>query len=112
VIIVGYAKRATIRCSWDPASCDGAGDREEGVAKRRYRQFVFEGIGLGKRGELSTGRESRGGGRVGEEGSGKGEFPSGNSHYYGSAFSGSALCGLHSTPPLGVIKRTASYLSR
>jgi putative transposase len=27
----------------------------EGVAKRRYRQFVFEGIGLGKRGELSSG---------------------------------------------------------
>ena len=84
----------------------------EGFAQRRYRQFVFEAIGLGKRGELSTGRESRGGGRVGEEGSGKGEFPSGNSHYYGSAFSGSALCGLHSTPPLGVIKRTASCLSR
>src|SRR4030042_830622 len=35
----------------------------EAVAKRRYRQFVFEGIGLGKRGELSTGRESREGGR-------------------------------------------------
>ena len=34
----------------------------EAVAKRRYRQFVFEGIGLGKRGELSTGRESRDGG--------------------------------------------------
>lgn len=45
----------------------------EGVAKRRYRQFVFEGIGLGKRGELSTGRESRGGGRGGEEGSGRGD---------------------------------------
>ena len=44
----------------------------EGVAQRRYRQFVFEGIGLGKRGELSTGRESRGGGRGGEEESGRG----------------------------------------
>jgi len=45
----------------------------ETVAKRRYRQFVFEGIRLGKRGELSTGRESRDGGRVGEERSGRGE---------------------------------------
>jgi len=34
----------------------------EAVAKRRYRQFVFEGIGLGKMGELNTGRESRDGG--------------------------------------------------
>jgi hypothetical protein len=46
----------------------------EGVTKRRYRQFVFEGIGLGKRGELSTWRESRDGGRGGKEGSGRGEF--------------------------------------
>ena len=30
--------------------------KREGVAKRRYRQFVFEGIALGKRGELSTGK--------------------------------------------------------
>jgi len=28
----------------------------EAVARRRYRQFVFEGIVLGKRGELSTGK--------------------------------------------------------
>jgi len=45
----------------------------EAVAKRRYRQFVFEGIGLGKRGELSTGRESRDGGKAREERSGRGE---------------------------------------
>jgi len=45
----------------------------EGVAQRRYRQFVFEGIGLGKRGELSTGREGRDRGKAGEEGSGTGE---------------------------------------
>jgi len=39
--------------------------RREGVAKRRYRQFVFEGIMLGKREELGTGKLSmdRGGGR-------------------------------------------------
>jgi hypothetical protein len=30
--------------------------RREGVARRRYRQFVFEGIVLGKRGELGTGK--------------------------------------------------------
>lgn len=41
----------------------------EGVAKRRYRRFVFEGIGLGKREELSTGRGNRDGGKVGEGGS-------------------------------------------
>jgi putative transposase len=39
--------------------------RREGVAKRRYWQFVFEGIVLGKRGELSTGKVGAdiGGGR-------------------------------------------------
>ena len=39
--------------------------RREGVARRRYRQFVFEGIVLGKRGELSTGKvgTDMGGGR-------------------------------------------------
>jgi hypothetical protein len=39
--------------------------RREGVARRRYRQFVFEGIVLGKRGELSTGKvgTEMGGGR-------------------------------------------------
>ena len=39
--------------------------RREGVAKRRYRQFVFEGIMLGKREELGTGKlgMDRGGGR-------------------------------------------------
>ena len=30
--------------------------RREGVAKRRYRQFVFEGIMLGRREELGTGK--------------------------------------------------------
>jgi REP element-mobilizing transposase RayT len=45
----------------------------EAVAKRRYRQFVFEGVGLGKRGELSTGRESRDGGKTREERSARGE---------------------------------------
>ena len=44
------------------------------MAQKRYRQFFFEGIELGKRGELSAGRENRDGGRVGEEGSGRGEF--------------------------------------
>jgi hypothetical protein len=39
--------------------------RREGVAKRRYQQFVFEGIKLGKRGELGTGKKGTdiGGGR-------------------------------------------------
>jgi hypothetical protein len=39
--------------------------RREGVAKRRYRQFVFEGMMLGKREELGTGKlgTDRGGGR-------------------------------------------------
>jgi hypothetical protein len=39
--------------------------RREGVAKRRYRRFVFEGIKLGKRGELGTGKlgTDRSGGR-------------------------------------------------
>jgi hypothetical protein len=32
----------------------------EGVARRRYRQFVIEGIVLGKRGELSTGKARMG----------------------------------------------------
>src|SRR4030042_6714552 len=38
------------------------------VARRRYRQFVFEGIVLGKRGELSTGKvgTDMGGGREDE----------------------------------------------
>ena len=40
----------------------------EAVARRRYRQFVFEGIVLGKRGELSTGKvgTDMGGGREDE----------------------------------------------
>jgi hypothetical protein len=41
----------------------------EGVAQRRYRRFVIEGIGLGKRQELSTGRGARDRVKVGEEGS-------------------------------------------
>jgi hypothetical protein len=45
--------------------------RREGVAKRRYRQFVFEGIGLGKKAELSTGGGSTG--KAGGEASGKGD---------------------------------------
>jgi len=45
----------------------------EGIAQRRYRQFVFEATGLGKRGELSTGRGSKDGGKAGEEGIGRGE---------------------------------------
>jgi len=41
--------------------------RTEGVAQRRYRQFVFEGIGLGKREDLSTGRGKGDGEIVGRE---------------------------------------------
>lgn len=39
--------------------------KKERAAQRRYRQFVFEGMGLGKRGELSTGEmgTDMGGGR-------------------------------------------------
>jgi hypothetical protein len=46
------------------------GGREK-IAKRRYQQFVFEGIVLGKRGELSIGKvgTDRGSGR--EDGSGE-----------------------------------------
>ena len=40
----------------------------ERVAQRRYRRFVFEGIGLGKRQELGTGRGARERGKAGEEG--------------------------------------------
>jgi len=39
----------------------------EGGAQRRYRQFVFEGIGLGKRRDLSTGRGEGDGEIVGRE---------------------------------------------
>ena len=45
----------------------------EGVAQRRYRRFVFEGIGLGKRGDLSTGRGKRDGEIVGREGTDTGD---------------------------------------
>jgi len=45
--------------------------KKEGVAKRRYRQFVLEGIGLGKRGELSTGRENKDVGKANGKGLGK-----------------------------------------
>jgi len=47
--------------------------KKEGVAKRRYRQFVFEGIRLGKRGDLSTGKESRDVGGASGGGSGRGD---------------------------------------
>ena len=47
--------------------------RTEGVAQRRYRRFVFEGIGLGKRGELSTGRGKKDGEIVGREGTDTGD---------------------------------------
>jgi hypothetical protein len=45
----------------------------EGVAQRRYRRFVFEGIGLGKKQELSAERGARDRGKVGGEGSGRGD---------------------------------------
>ncbi|MGD0919773.1 MAG: transposase [Thermodesulfobacteriota bacterium] len=48
--------------------------RRERVAQRRYRQFVFEGIALGRRGELSTGRGSRSDrGKAGAEGTERGD---------------------------------------
>lgn len=47
--------------------------KKEGVAKRRYRQFVLEGIGLEKRRELSTGRGSKVVGKANGEGSGRGD---------------------------------------
>ena len=47
--------------------------KKEGVAKRRYRQFVLEGVGLEKRGELSTGRGSKVVEKANGEGSGRGD---------------------------------------
>ena len=47
--------------------------KKERVTQRRYRRFVFEGIGLGKKQELSAGRGDRDRGKVGEEGSGRGD---------------------------------------
>jgi len=47
--------------------------KKERVARRRYRQFVLEGIGLGKRGELSTGRENKDVRKASGKGLGKGD---------------------------------------
>ncbi|RPI99886.1 MAG: hypothetical protein EHM36_15375 [Deltaproteobacteria bacterium] len=43
------------------------------MALRGYRQFVFEGIRIGKRGDLSTGRGKRDGELAGAEGSDRGD---------------------------------------
>lgn len=51
-------------------SCFGG---REGVARRKYRQFVFEGIALGKRGELSTGKVATDGRRASGDGSREGD---------------------------------------
>jgi len=45
--------------------------KHEGVAKRKYRQFVFEGISLGRREELTTGGTKRDTERQNREAEGK-----------------------------------------
>jgi len=47
--------------------------RREGVAKRRYRQFVSEGLMLGKREELGTGKLGTGMGRIRGDGPREGD---------------------------------------
>jgi len=48
----------------------GTTERE---AQRRYWRFVFDGIGLGKRGDLGTGKGNRDEERVGEERAARGD---------------------------------------